>query len=240
MTTEVDVSPVPEAAVPDPDAPAAAAAEGAGKGAKSDAPAKGEVKEVPKPDKPRLPKPDRASLESAIAELQEAADEKQARIEQLKRAIETRRDARKNVGAGSQETKSRIAELNSTFSAHMVRPRPPPRSLDPRDARRPRSPTTRRVFPPPRPVARHGTRPRDAPADARAARGPDPADPTARDATDARSRRVAIAHAPEPRERPVPRRPAAPPPAAPRVAEERAPIVRPLSFASSAWQSGGR
>ena len=103
------------------------AAEGAGKGAKSDAPAKGEVKEVPKPDKPRLPKPDRASLESAIAELQEAADEKQARIEQLKRAIETRRDARKNVGAGSQETKSRIAELNSTFSAHMVRPRPPPR-----------------------------------------------------------------------------------------------------------------
>ena len=126
MTTEVDVSPVPEAAVPDPDAPAAAAAEGAGKGAKSDAPAKGEVKEVPKPDKPRLPKPDRASLESAIAELQEAADEKQARIEQLKRAIETRRDARKNVGAGSQETKSRIAELNSTFSAHMVRPRPRP------------------------------------------------------------------------------------------------------------------
>ena len=131
MTTEVDVSPVPEAAVPDTDAPAAAAAEGAGKAAKSDAPAKGEVKEVPKPDKPRLPKPDRASLESAIAELQEAADEKQARIEQLKRAIETRRDARKNVGAGSQETKSRIAELNSTFSkAHMARlprPRPAPR-----------------------------------------------------------------------------------------------------------------
>ena len=239
MTTEVDVSPVPEAAVPDPDAPAAAAAEGAGKGAKSDAPAKGEVKEVPKPDKPRLPKPDRASLESAIAELQEAADEKQARIEQLKRAIETRRDARKNVGAGSQETKSRIAELNSTFSAHMVRPRPRPApstraTRAGRDRRRPA------VFSHPRGPSRATGRGPDAPADARAARGPDPADPTARDATDARSRRVAIAHAPEPRERPVPRRPAAPPPAAPRVAEERAPIVRPLSFASSAWQSGGR
>ena len=80
-----------------------------------------ELKEVPKPDLPRLPKPDRRDLDGKVAEMQEAADVQQARIEELKRAIETRRDARKNVGLGSQGTKTRIQELNQQFQQRMVR-----------------------------------------------------------------------------------------------------------------------
>lgn len=78
-----------------------------------------ELKEVPKPDLPRLPKPDRRDLDGKVAEMQEAADVQQARIEELKRAIETRRDARKNVGLGSQGTKTRIQELNQQFQQRM-------------------------------------------------------------------------------------------------------------------------
>jgi hypothetical protein len=101
----------------------APAANGATKESKDPAP----VKDVPKPDQPRLPKPDRRELDARVAELQEAADVKQARIEELKRAIETRRDARKNVAAGSQGKKTRIQELNQQFQARMVRSSHPDR-----------------------------------------------------------------------------------------------------------------
>lgn len=78
------------------------------------------VKDVPKPDKARMPKPDRTELEGTIVVLQEAADTNQARIEELKRLIEAKRDNRKSINAGSQETRARISELNAAFTAHMV------------------------------------------------------------------------------------------------------------------------
>lgn len=133
MTTDVEVSPVKDA-VPavegdvKPDAKAKA----------DKPPARGQgapVKDVPKPDKPRVAKPDRTELEATIAVLQEAADNHQARIEELKRKIEARRDARKNVNAGTQETRQRIAELNQAFNAHMVRAAARPRQLSTRGPR---------------------------------------------------------------------------------------------------------
>ena len=81
-------------------------------------------KEVLKPDLPRLPKPDRRDLDARVLALQEVADVQQARIEELKRAIETRKDARTKVGAGSSGAKTRIQELNTQFIQRMVRPRP--------------------------------------------------------------------------------------------------------------------
>lgn len=114
MTTEAEVAPVVDAV---------AAAEGDVKPTTVNADkAPTVLKDVPKPDKPRMPKPDRTQLEGTIAVLQEAADENQARIEELKRVIEAKRDSRKNINAGSQETRARISELNAAFTAHMVSP----------------------------------------------------------------------------------------------------------------------
>ena len=124
MTTEAEVAPATvEAVMPNADAPVDAKVDKAETEVKSES--KDAPKEVPKPDQPRLPKPDRAALEASIAELQEAADVQQARIETLKRAIESRREKRKNITSGSQETRARIGELNAAFSTHMVRPVPP-------------------------------------------------------------------------------------------------------------------
>lgn len=75
--------------------------------------------EVLKPDLPRLPKPDRRDLDARVLALQEVADVQQARIEELKRAIETRKDARTKVGAGSSGAKTRIQELNTQFIQRM-------------------------------------------------------------------------------------------------------------------------
>ena len=121
MTTEAEVAPVVDAV---PAAEGEAQPAEAKKAEKSSAPV---IKEVPKPDKPRLPKPDRTQLEGTIAVLQEAADNNQARIEELKRLIESKRDSRKNINAGTQETRARISELNAAFTAHMVSPPDPDR-----------------------------------------------------------------------------------------------------------------
>ena len=102
------------------------------------------IKEVPKPDQPRLLKPDRRDLDSG-GELQGECDE--AGIEELA-PIETRRDARKTVGAGSASTKTRIQELNQQFQARMVRGSPTPIA----DAFADRDDTLRRGTP--RPAAR--------------------------------------------------------------------------------------
>ena len=120
-----DAAPAAEAVVePIPVDPKSTEADGASAKAKDSKDAGAPIKEVPKPDQPRLPKPDRRDLDKAVEELQEACDVKQARIEELKRAIETRRDARKTVSAGSASTKTRIQELNQQFQAHMVRGSP--------------------------------------------------------------------------------------------------------------------
>ena len=158
MTTEAEVAPATvEAVVPSPDAPADAKVDKAEADAKAES--KDAPKEVPKPDQPRLPKPDRAALDVSIAELQEAADVQQARIETLKRAIESRREKRKNITSGSQETRARIGELNAAFSALMVRPVPSrdatvvpqlSRAPDPPDLRNPRGPAFCPSAPPPR------------------------------------------------------------------------------------------
>lgn len=158
MTTEAEVAPAAvEAVVPSPDAPADAKVDKAEADAKAES--KDAPKEVPKPDQPRLPKPDRAALDASIAELQEAADVQQARIETLKRAIESRREKRKNITSGSQDTRARIGELNAAFSAHMVRPVPSrdatvvpqlSRAPDPPDLRNPRGPAFCPSAPPPR------------------------------------------------------------------------------------------
>ena len=67
----------------------------------------------------------------------------------MKRAIETRRDARKTVGAASSSTKTRIQELNQQFQARMVRGSPTPIA----DAFADRDDTLRRDTPrPPRPA----------------------------------------------------------------------------------------
>ena len=125
MTSTDAAAPAAEAVVePAPADAKAAEADGASAKAKIREDAGAPIKEVPKPDQPRLPKPDRRDLDKAVAELQETCDVKQARIEELKRAIETRRDARKTVGAGSTSTKTRIQELNQQFQAHMVRGSP--------------------------------------------------------------------------------------------------------------------
>ena len=127
MTSTDAAAPAAEAVVePAPADAKAAEADGASAKAKISEDAGAPIKEVPKPDQPRLPKPDRRDLDKAVAELQETCDVKQARIEELKRAIETRRDARKTVGAGSTSTKTRIQELNQQFQARMVRGSPTP------------------------------------------------------------------------------------------------------------------
>lgn len=89
------------------------------------------AKVVPKPDKPRTAKPDRTELEATIVILQEACDVNQARIEELKRKIETKRDSRKTINAGTQGTRARITELNGSFTAHMVSARYPPAIAEP-------------------------------------------------------------------------------------------------------------
>ena len=88
------------------------------------------AKEIPKPENPRLPKPDRSAMDRKIQDLQEAADVKQARIEELKKLIGNRRDAQKNIMSGSSGTRTRIGELNAAFQSLMVRHRA--RSLGPR------------------------------------------------------------------------------------------------------------
>lgn len=150
MTTSTDAAaPAAEAVVePAPADAKSADADGASAKAKDSKDAGAPIKEVPKPDQPRLPKPDRRDLDKAVAELQEECDAKQARIEELKRAIETRRDARKTVGAGSASTKTRIQELNQQFQARMVRGSPTPIA----DAFADRDDTLRRDTP--RPAAR--------------------------------------------------------------------------------------
>jgi hypothetical protein len=127
MTSTDAAAPAAEAVVePAPADAKSADADGASAKAKYSKDAGAPIKEVPKPDQPRLPKPDRRDLDKAVAELQEECDAKQARIEELKRAIETRRDARKTVGAASASTKTRIQELNQQFQARMVRGSPTP------------------------------------------------------------------------------------------------------------------
>ena len=91
------------------------------------------AKEIPKPENPRLPKPDRSAMDRKIQDLQEAADVKQARIEELKKLIGNRRDAQKNIMSGSSGTRTRIGELNAAFQSLMVRHRA--RSLGPRPRR---------------------------------------------------------------------------------------------------------
>ena len=81
------------------------------------------AKEIPKPENPRLPKPDRSAMDRKIQDLQEAADVKQARIEELKKLIGNRRDAQKNIMSGSSGTRTRIGELNAAFQSLMVRHR---------------------------------------------------------------------------------------------------------------------
>ena len=150
MTSTDAAAPAAEAVVePAPADAKSADADGASAKAKDSTDAGAPIKEVPKPDQPRLPKPDRRDLDKAVAELQEECDAKQARIEELKRAIETRRDARKTVGAASASTKTRIQELNQQFQARMVRGSPTPIA----DAFADRDDTLRRDTPrPPRPA----------------------------------------------------------------------------------------
>ena len=150
MTSTDAAAPAAEAVVePAPADAKSADADGASAKAKDSKDAGAPIKEVPKPDQPRLPKPDRRDLDKAVAELQEECDAKQARIEELKRAIETRRDARKTVGAASASTKTRIQELNQQFQARMVRGSPTPIA----DAFADRDDTLRRDTPrPPRPA----------------------------------------------------------------------------------------
>ena len=146
MTSTDAAAPAAEAVVePAPADAKAAEADGASAKAKISEDAGAPIKEVPKPDQPRLPKPDRRDLDKAVAELQETCDVKQARIEELKRAIETRRDARKTVGAGSTSTRTRIQELNQQFQARMVRGSPTPIAFAVRRSRRqfPRARTPR-------------------------------------------------------------------------------------------------
>ena len=146
MTSTDAAAPAAEAVVePAPADAKAAEADGASAKAKISEDAGAPIKEVPKPDQPRLPKPDRRDLDKAVAELQETCDVKQARIEELKRAIETRRDARKTVGAGSTSTKTRIQELNQQFQARIVRGSPTPIAFAVRRSRRqfPRARTPR-------------------------------------------------------------------------------------------------
>lgn len=101
MTTETETPPAAEV-VP--------AADGEKKAA-----VKGEKREFVQ----RVPKPERAALDAKIQSLQEQADKNQARIEDIKAQIESRREKRKNIGGGTQDTRARISELNAAFSAHM-------------------------------------------------------------------------------------------------------------------------
>ena len=151
MTTTTENAPANMDPVPaDPEAKAEAV---------KDAPATDDAKEakpaekVPKPENPRLPKPDRVAMDRKIQDLQEAADVKQARIEELKKMIGNRRDAQKNIMSGSSGTRTRIGELNAAFQALMVRPRARshhsprlPRSFRPPGRRHPPF-CSRRFFP---------------------------------------------------------------------------------------------
>mmetsp|Transcript_9778 Transcript_9778/g.44538 ORF Transcript_9778/g.44538 Transcript_9778/m.44538 type:complete len:548 (-) Transcript_9778:1339-2982(-) len=122
MTTTTENAPANMDPVPaDPEAKAEAVKDAPA----TDAPATDDAKEakpaekVPKPENPRLPKPDRVAMDRKIQDLQEAADVKQARIEELKKMIGNRRDAQKNIMSGSSGTRTRIGELNAAFQALM-------------------------------------------------------------------------------------------------------------------------
>ena len=126
MTTTTENAPANMDPVPaDPEAKAEAVKDAPA----TDAPATDDAKEakpaekVPKPENPRLPKPDRVAMDRKIQDLQEAADVKQARIEELKKMIGNRRDAQKNIMSGSSGTRTRIGELNAAFQSLMVRHR---------------------------------------------------------------------------------------------------------------------
>ena len=81
MTSTDAAAPAAEAVVePAPADAKSADADGASAKAKDSKDAGAPIKEVPKPDQPRLPKPDRRDLDKAVAELQEECDAKQARI----------------------------------------------------------------------------------------------------------------------------------------------------------------
>ena len=122
MTTTTENAPANMDPVPaDPEAKAEAVKDAPA----TDEPATDDAKEakpaekVPKPENPRLPKPDRVAMDRKIQDLQEAADVKQARIEELKKMIGNRRDAQKNIMSGSSGTRTRIGELNAAFQALM-------------------------------------------------------------------------------------------------------------------------
>jgi len=122
MTTTTENAPANMDPVPaDPEAEAEAVKDAPA----TDEPATDDAKEakpaekVPKPENPRLPKPDRVAMDRKIQDLQEAADVKQARIEELKKMIGNRRDAQKNIMSGSSGTRTRIGELNAAFQALM-------------------------------------------------------------------------------------------------------------------------
>ena len=126
MTTTTENAPANMDPVPaDPEAKAEAVkdAPATDEPATDDAKEAKPVEKVPKPENPRLPKPDRVAMDRKIQDLQEAADVKQARIEELKKMIGNRRDAQKNIMSGSSGTRTRIGELNAAFQALMVRPR---------------------------------------------------------------------------------------------------------------------
>lgn len=122
MTTTTENAPANMDPVPaDPEAKAEAVkdAPATDEPATDDAKEAKPVEKVPKPENPRLPKPDRVAMDRKIQDLQEAADVKQARIEELKKMIGNRRDAQKNIMSGSSGTRTRIGELNAAFQALM-------------------------------------------------------------------------------------------------------------------------
>ena len=154
MTTTTENAPAnmdPVTADPEAKAEAVKDAPATDEPATDDAKEAKPAEKVPKPENPRLPKPDRVAMDRKIQDLQEAADVKQARIEELKKMIGNRRDAQKNIMSGSSGTRTRIGELNAAFQALMVRPRARshhsprlPDLFDPRGAGTLRS---RRFFP---------------------------------------------------------------------------------------------
>ena len=167
MTTTTENAPANMDPVPaDPEAKAEAVKDAPA----TDEPATDDAKEakpaekVPKPENPRLPKPDRVAMDRKIQDLQEAADVKQARIEELKKMIGNRRDAQKNIMSGSSGTRTTDRRAERRLSGpHGAPPRPiPPLPAAPRSFRPPgrrHPPFVLAVFFPAAPIARS----RDAP-----------------------------------------------------------------------------
>ena len=130
MTTTTENAPANMDPVPaDPEAKAEAVKDAPA----TDEPATDDAKEakpaekVPKPENPRLPKPDRVAMDRKIQDLQEAADVKQARIEELKKMIGNRRDAQKNIMSGSSGTRTTDRRAERRLSGpHGAPPRPIP------------------------------------------------------------------------------------------------------------------